>query len=102
MKFLMIFALVFAVVLSITMGIILIYFKGFNDHISNVIAFILCVLLWIFILSWQFIIKPHYNKRIAMFSDYVKELTDKEMAKQQAIYNKFIKQKTENTSAKGE
>ncbi len=102
MKFLMVFALVFAIIMTITMTIIISYFKGFNGHNSNIIALVLTILLWIFICIWQFIMKPRYEKRIALFSIYVKELTDKEMAKQQAIYNKFIKQKTENTSEKGE
>ena len=31
-----------------------------------------------------------------MFKGYVKELNDKEMAKQQAIYNKLKQNKTEN------
>lgn len=102
MKFLLIFALVFAIVLSVMMAIILIYFKGFNGHAYNVVAFIIAIVLWVFILGWQFILKPYYLKRIATFSEYVKEITDKEMAKQQAIYNKFIKDKTENKSVKGE
>ena len=102
MKFLIIFAWVFAVIISISMAIILVYYKGFNGHTSNVISFVTCIVLWLLILAWYFIIKPRYEKRIVLFSAYVKELTDKEMAKQQAIYNKFKQQKTENTSAKGE
>ncbi len=102
MKFILIFAWAFAVIMSITMAIILVYFKGFNGNISNIISFIICIGLWIFILIWYLFLKPYYNKRIIEFGEYVKELTDKEMAKQQAIYNKFIKKKTEDTSEKGE
>ena len=102
MKFLIIFAWAFAVVLSVMIAIILAYFKSFNGHVSNVICFIVCIVLWIVILVWHLVLKPYYNKRIVIFSEYVKELTDKEMAKQQAIYNKFYKEKTENNSAKGE
>ena len=102
MKFLMVFALIFAIIITVTMAIILIYFKGFNGHAYNVVAFVFGIVLWGIIALWQFVIKPHYKKRIELFSQYVKEISDKEMAKQQAIYNKFIKEKTENKSEKGE
>ena len=102
MKFLMIFALVFAIVVTVMMTIILIYFKGFNGHAYNVVAFVVGIILWIIMALWQFVIKPRYEKRIILFSEYVKQLTDKEMAKQQAIYNKFIKDKTDKKSEKGE
>ena len=102
MKFLLIFAIVFAVILTISMVIILSYYKGFNGNNASIISFIIGIVLWVFILVWLLIVKPYYNKRIALFTLYVKEITDREMAKQQAIYNKFIKQNPENSSGKGE
>ncbi len=102
MRFLLVFALIFAIIITITMVVILSYYKGFNGNNASIISFVVGVFLWLFILGWLFIFKPYYQKRIELFSNYVQELTDKEMAKQQAIYNKFKKQNTENSSGKGE
>ena len=102
MKFLIIFAWGFAVILTATMAVILTFYKGFNGNISNILSFVICLVLWAIIIVWYFVLKPYYKKRIVLFGEYVKDLTDKEMAKQQAIYNKFIKQKPENNSDIGE
>ena len=102
MNFFLVFALVFAIILTATMALILFYFKGFNGNVYNVVTFIICIFLWLYILGWLFILKPYYLKRTDTYIGYVKELTDKEMEKQQAIYNKIKKDKTETKSEKGE
>ena len=96
MNFIMVFSMIFAIVLTLMMAIILTYFKGFNGHTYNIVAFIFTIILWAFTAICQFWLKPYYKNRIEMFKGYVKELNDKEMAKQQAIYNKLKQNKTEN------
>lgn len=62
---------------------------GFSS--SVLLYTIIVAIILVAVLSWFFILKPFWKKKIVKYKKALEEVREKELQKQREIYNKFVK-----------